>query len=431
MSNYRIEWLVNKNPKADSSTDFYEYYDEYQKEWGPVAFETYKRYCRTALSIVSFQVVEKKVAENEGNTDTTISKYEKNEDKQEFFIQAESYKLRTIDDLIAYAEIDTEKWECFKTVANKWGSVSNDCYQIKGWFRLKDPNSLTPEEYAKEFHKLVEEYIPIRFDYPEMKLTEKDNLAEIALFDFHFGHLIWGEEAQGQDYNIEIASQMFDDNIDYFIERTKGKVEKYLLPLGNDFFNSDSIYNATTAGTPQHESAPWKKSFLRAEELFIRNIDKLANLADVDIIIIPGNHDEQRIFYMGQFLKAWYRNSDRVNVEVSLKHRQYYPWGKSLIGFTHGKHELKGSLPILMCQEAPVQFSQTKYHEWHTGHFHSYAEKKVRLASDNFGIREIILPTFIPIAEYASRKGYMQLNESMCFIWNKDRGKTETLYYHI
>lgn len=427
---YRIEWVISKNPKAFKSSDFYEFYDDYKNEFGGVDFETYKRYCRTAKAQLSLGAVTEIISEEEVKTDTDIKVYNINHEKHELNIEAHSYSLRTIEDLIAYAEIDTEKWVCAEQTANKWGSVSNDCYQIKGRFRLKKFTDVTPEEYAEVFKELTEEYIPKyrNMNYP--KVTSSGNLAEICLFDSHFGSLIWGDESSGVDYDINIASDMFDESIDHFMHQTHGEVERYLLPLGNDFFNSDSLYNETTKGTPQHEDVSWKKSFLAGEKVFIKNIDKLACNAPVDILIIPGNHDEQRIFYMGQFLSAWYRDSERVNVILNYKPRQYYKWGQSLIGFTHGKDELKGSLPILMCQEAPQLFASTKYQEWHVGHLHSLAEKKTRIAYDNFGIREMVIPTLIPTAEYASKKGYMQMNEAMCFIWNENKGKVTTYYYH-
>jgi hypothetical protein len=51
-------------------------------------------------------------------------------------------------------------------------------------------------------------------------------------------------------------------------------------------------------------------------------IDKCASIAPVDVIIIPGNHDEERTFYMGDALACRYEGNPNVTVDNSPKTRK-------------------------------------------------------------------------------------------------------------
>ena len=88
-----------------------------------------------------------------------------------------------------------------------------------------------------------------------------DNLLEVTLFDLHLGKLAWGKES-GENYDSKIACDRFLTTIKTLLEHSKGfEYSKILFPIGSDFFNSDTIENTTTSGTPQDEDLRWKKTF--------------------------------------------------------------------------------------------------------------------------------------------------------------------------
>ena len=76
-----------------------------------------------------------------------------------------------------------------------------------------------------------------------------------------------------------------------------------------------------------------------------------ATIAPVDVLIVSGNNDEERSFYLGEVLSALYSNTDRIFVDNSAKKRKYYSYGNVLLGLTHGYHEKLKELKDLMAYE--------------------------------------------------------------------------------
>ena len=81
------------------------------------------------------------------------------------------------------------------------------------------------------------------------------------------------------------------------MKKAKGlDIERFLLPIGNDGMNSEGMRRTTTKGTPQEESASWKETFRGYWALMVTAIDYLKEIAPVDVVVISGNHDYERMF---------------------------------------------------------------------------------------------------------------------------------------
>lgn len=118
--------------------------------------------------------------------------------------------------------------------------------------------------------------------------------------DIHFGKLTWREES-GDDYDIKIAREIVTSTLERLLSYAEHfGVERILFPFGNDFFNVDNIDNTTTHGTPQQEDTRWRKTFREGKRLAVSMIDRCLSIAPVDVLVIPGNHDEQRSFFPGR-----------------------------------------------------------------------------------------------------------------------------------
>jgi hypothetical protein len=207
-------------------------------------------------------------------------------------------------------------------------------------------------------------------------------------------------------------------------------VETIELPIGNDFFNTDNPFNATFAGTPQAESDRWKRTFFSAENLYILQIDKLSKIAPVNIKIVPGNHDRTRAFFLGEFLRAWYRNDENVTVDNNAMEIKFTEWGQNMLMYVHGDGLHAKALPMLMVQENPEMFGRTKYHEIHKGHWHAGEDKSYRLTKESNGIKEIVIPSLVPLDDYHKGKGYRHIREAVMNVYDKERGKEATFLFH-
>jgi hypothetical protein len=224
-----------------------------------------------------------------------------------------------------------------------------------------------------------------RYDkLPALPKIHEPHLLEIGLFDHHFGKLAWGAET-GEDYDMKIAESLYLHAVQDLLARTQGyPVEKILFPIGQDFFHVDNSQNRTFNDTPQDLDTRYGKMIELGTLAVIHAIDFLLPRARVDIIWVPGNHDRTTSYHLAREVKAWYRNCDRVSVDVSPKVRKYFMYEKSLIGFTHGDSEPHRDLPTIMASEVPDLWAKAEDRVWHVGHFHK--KKEVRhTAADSFG----------------------------------------------
>ena len=246
---------------------------------------------------------------------------------------------------------------------------------------------------------------------------------EISIFDLHFGKLTWDEET-GQNYDIKIAKELFLSCLAQLLEQSRNyEVERILFPIGNDFFNVDNKENTTTAGTPQDEDTRWKKTFTRGRQLIVEAIDTLRQIAPVDVIVVPGNHDAERSFYLGDAIECWYHSCPDVTVNNTAKVRKYYQYGNCLIGFTHGRDEKTFELPMIMATEASTMWAHTKFREWHLGEIHHKKEIKWISTEEFKGTTVRFLRSITSTDAWHFQQGYVNnLRAGEGFVWDKDNG---------
>jgi hypothetical protein len=351
-------------------------------------------------------------------------------------------RVVTLEQLLELYNIDTLIWEIEKKIINTWevgtkgpdGKITTTpLFQVKAWLKKKQV-AYDLENIRNEF---LEDLKRISPKVPLNKKSASNNngkLLEITVFDLHFGKVSWHEET-GENYNINIASERFNNCIDYFIELHKDQnIEKILFPISNDFFNSDRShpFNSTTSGTPQEEDTRWQNTFRKGRELLINNIQKLSQIAPVEVKVIPGNHDYERSFYLGDSLEGWFHNNQNVTIDNNPSPRKYSIFGKNLIGFTHGNNEKVTDLPMIMAQENPVDWAMTHYREFHLGHLHHKKESKFNATNELQGVMIRYMSSLSGTDSWHHKKGYIGARKSAeAFLWDSEKGLLSQSYYNI
>jgi hypothetical protein len=249
-------------------------------------------------------------------------------------------------------------------------------------------------------------------------------MQEINLFDLHLGKRAWMPET-GTEFNLEVAQELFTICIKDLVSRGAAfNRERFLFPIGNDFFNSDDYHNTTTSGKHiQDEDERWRRTFDVGISLMRHSIDLLQTIAPVDVLVIPGNHDRQRSQYLGYALEGWYHNNPNVKIDNSPKLRKYYKYGNCLIGFTHGHDEKLEELPIIMANEAPEMHAGAKFKEWHLGDKHFKKEIKWLTTDEIRGTTIRRLRSLSGTDAWHYKKGYAaNVRAAESFIWDKENG---------
>lgn len=351
--------------------------------------------------------------------------------------------IKTLNQLLSACKVDQEIWKVKDYLVNKWDVTSwkNDFPETIQNFQVKarlEKNIQISRERAigGMFLDMIKNYEPpvSKVMYEEktpIKSTE-NNLFEVTLFDLHIGKLAWDGET-GENYDTKIARTRYLTTIENLIKRASGfEYSKIVFPVGSDFFNSDTIYNTTTKGTPQDEDLRWQKTFKVGTRLLVDAINVLKQTGvPVDVVVIPGNHDFERSYYMGEYLVAWFNNDPMVNVNNNPSPRKYYRFGEVLLGYTHGSEEKESSLPMLMANdiESKSMWSDTTYHEWHLGHIHRKRNMKytvldnARMVNEDLGVTVRYLSSLTGTEEWHHKKGFIGATKAgEAFIWNDKAG---------
>ena len=350
-------------------------------------------------------------------------------------------RITTVDELLDIYKISLDDWQIVKKVVNTWETTIKGPdkkpktipnFQVKVWLESKK-EIIKLSKFRDELMEDLKKNSPV---VPKRRYNKKSKdsgkLLEVNLFDLHLGKVAWSEET-GQNYNMEIACELFLDAIDFFIEKAKDEnIERILFPIGNDFFNSDSAhpYSKTTKGTPQEDDTRWQKIYKTGRELLVSSIQKLSEVAPVDVLVIPGNHDTERAFYVGDSLECWFHNDKNVTIDNSPSPRKYYKFGEVLIGLTHGNEEKITDLPGIMSQEASDWWGSTYYREFHLGHLHRTSSRAFLPTTEVQGTVVRHMSSLSATDAWHHKKGYVGARKSgEALVWDAELGLCSNYYF--
>lgn len=360
-------------------------------------------------------------------------------------INAEVPRIMSDKDLLKFLQVDESQWNVTKVIYGKSEgyrkdrSVEWDVKQgvvmhgkvrdsgkllIKPLFSVKIFLEKKINEIASrnEIAELKTELLKYSPKYKTIKYSKtKDGyLYEIAMPDLHLGRLVDKESAG------EMSSP------DLFVERTEKaigellsipyKIERILLPVGNDLFNSNTAENKTAHGTPQREDPRWQRTYKLAKRLIVETIESMSTLAPVDVVIVKGNHDEERIFYFGDMLASQFHNNKNVRVDDSQLGRKYYAYGNVLIGLTHGYYEKDVKLDSRMAQERPDLWARSIFREWHLGHLHHKKDTIIKTDEFENGVMVRIFRSLASPSEWEYDKGFGSQRSAEGLLWHKVNG---------
>lgn len=318
------------------------------------------------------------------------------------------------------------EWEVVSYKNNFWHS------QVRGGKRLvmyqskvtakPKADGLSLNKIDQHFSKLDRSYVT-----PTISKSRRDGnmMAEVNIADLHLGKLGWHGDT-GTNYDYKIARDVFSSIISDVCNELDGKPLEYILFVwSNDFFNSDTITNTTTAGTPQHTDVRWQKLFNVGVEMLVSGISMLSQIAPVKTFYTPSNHDEVNGYHALKYLEAWFRKDANVEVCTDAKPRKYHLYGTTLLGFGHGDKEggngskekasrLASCMPI----EAPELWAKARFREFHAGHLHS--EQMIQEINGVI-VRRISSPTASDT--WHTQSAYVgSVRKAQTFIYDKERG---------
>jgi len=355
------------------------------------------------------EVFEKK-ADGSGVSDRLIEVCEGDEITPEYLLQAHN--------------LSPKEWKVVGYRNTYWHSSS------KGGVRtIMYASRLTVKPFAEDElspHAIKEwfdgfEPKPIQYSKVTPDYGSGDNCLLLPIVDLHY-NLRSSKFVTGNEYNCQIAKDMFLSVIDDVIERVKDKhISKIIFPLGNDLFNANGINGTTFKGTPQTNEKHIFEAYVELFETMVFALTKLSEVAPVDVIYIPSNHDKEVTFYFVHNLYTQFKNSDgRVTVDYSPIANKYRRFGNTVMMFSHDAKIDKAGNVVL--DEASDLMGGAKYWEILLAHLHSETVRQER----NVTLRR--LPTFSGRSDWSCEQNYGANRVSQSFIFNDKRNITDILY---
>lgn len=318
----------------------------------------------------------------------------------------------------------------------------SDVKKVKFWQNFKGDLRFsvdTKDEWYKDTSRLVEDLRDLldNYNYPiftPINQKKGDSLAVINLYDAHIDKLVLIDETNPSG-SVDDNCAKFEDAFDKLLSQTLVYGPEYIIfPVGNDFFNANDNRNTTLKGTPQDSNPFWKQSFIKGYEAIRRCIDKASQYANVYVMMIISNHDADKLFYLGQLLKATYESHPHIYVEDSTKARKYFQYSNTLLGFGHGDKEKNyvATLPATVMIDNKAIMPEIDYIHYYAGDIHHLEKFQTRTSQDLKGCTITFLRCLSDSSKWEYEQGYVGVPKTAeSFIFKKNKGLAANLQVHI
>lgn len=309
-----------------------------------------------------------------------------------------------------------------------------------GWIKTDDAsihfkNDLPAVKIEDLFKPVLEQ---VKKHSPKYEQIKREKIKEKHLFvvdpaDIHLGKLALAIET-GEEYNIEIAKKRCIDGVEGLIQKAQGfPIDRIMLVIGNDILHFDTPKRTTTSGTNQDTDGQLHQIFTEGVNLYVNLIERLVNIADVDVVYNPSNHDYVSGYMLAQTLSAWFRHSKNITFDVSIRHRKHYTYGSNLITTSHGDGARHSDMPFLMAHEHPDWNNKEKQKRYvYLHHLHHKKVTKFNSAQDTDGIELQILRSPSAPDSWHMKAGFNTAPRAVeGFIHHKEYGKIASLTHYF
>ena len=275
-------------------------------------------------------------------------------------------------ELAALHKINLDKY----IITNYWSKMlPSGKFTSSIFSKRKQPKDYSPEDFAK----FLENYKPNNIDVikPEHHVTKEHADVEISISDFHLAK----KHVDGDNDPGSRALRYFNVAQSLIMKvRANYNIDTVILPISNDFFHTDNYQHQTTNGTPQDTIIDYAEEYELGFAVLVDTINMLRqNANDIKVILVQGNHDRTKSFYLAHALDVYFKDQLDVNFDRAHTTIKGLTVGNTFIGWHHGNCKLD-DLPLLFAthKDFSYQFGDANYREIHTGDKHHYMAKEVK-----------------------------------------------------
>lgn len=337
-----------------------------------------------------------------------------------------SRTIRTVEDLLAHIGADMNRFEVAQSEATKWEVASIDRESGKPvvtvlhrvFVRLRPRGGPAVAELVAAMIAGAAAAGSIGRPKARPQKARSGPWQVLVVADTHFAKYAWHRTTGGDDYDIDHADRLVRAAGLGLLEAGDAhRPGRRTIAFLGDLFHYDTPSATTTRGTQLERDGRLERMIETGSSALIALVERSAETAPTDCVIVPGNHDETMTAWFRLLLRTHFAKDRRVTVHNVYTHRQYLEHDGNLLGFCHGD-KAKAKLPALMTLEARESWARCRYREIHTGHLHKQAAK-IRRVIDSDGIDTVdgvvvrTAPALCPPDDWHSQEGFIGSRQAM------------------
>ncbi len=314
-----------------------------------------------------------------------------------------------------------------------WDTCVPDGFMIKGRSILRDESGNVKLQWEKstvdaerQLEMLKEMCQAFKDELPKYKpITimnehemDENLMLVLPIGDLHVGMMAWKDEC-GADWSLKHVQVAVHHVFKMLIDQAP-KVKKILIIDVGDFHHRDNKDAVTPAHKNQLDVDSRYPKRIRVAIQLIRYIVQLAleKAEEVELWMIPGNHNAATAVVTAECLQHVYENEPRMTVNTSPNPVKYCEWGKCMIASTHGDTIKMETLPGVAATDQSEMWGRTKFRYGMTGHIHSTN----KIAKEGRGMEVESFRTLAPGDSFAAWYGWRSGQDSKALLFHKELG---------
>lgn len=243
-------------------------------------------------------------------------------------------------------------------------------------------------------------------------------MAVYPIGDAHIGMRAWGEETQGDSWDMTEAVRVQCGAMAALVELAPAADQGVIINLG-DWLHADNMEGMTSRSGHVMDLDGRYAKMIDVGMMVMRQCITSALLKHktVRVINVVGNHDDTGALWMSVALRHTYENEPRVTIDKSPAAFHYIEHGKVLIGTHHG-HTCKAErLPGVMAADQAQAWGRTEHRFWYLGHVHHQSVKEYA------GVTVESFNTLTAKDAYAAFGGYRARQNMKCIVLHDEFGE--------
>lgn len=334
--------------------------------------------------------------------------------------------LKKPRELIKAHGYDPDKWEIASAISNFWQGMK--AVDFGGGALTLYQSKITIRPTAGKFNsesidKLFKNYKPSVKAPPRKVIKRKGSgiLVEPVITDLHHGNI-------PQDGSPNTAIQDLADHTADTIEHIANMInppDKIVIASLGDLNHYDTKSKTSTKGTQLESNMTEEEMITGTFNAMVHTIGAYSEIAPVEILAVPGNHDYLTTYIMFMAVKAFFKDDKNITFDVTNNKHKWFQWGVSLIGITHGDMPKK-RLQTLLHTLAKKAMSSTTYTEQQVGDKHHVYQ------IEDSGVALQGYPSMAKLDLWHYDNGWLgSKRAAFTRVFHKERGPIDTFQFYL